>query len=83
MPHGTEELKEVIGQKKALLKKGDRIWLYGVKNNNREEIIHYLNIPQTFRTRKWLEIALNQAETHAKDRSAYQEAQQSKSFYLH
>lgn len=83
VPNGTEELKEVIGQKKALLKTGDRIWPYRVKNNNREEIMYYLDIPQTFRTRKWLEITLNQAETHAKDRSAYQEGQQSKSFYLH
>lgn len=42
-----------------------------------------LNIPQAFRARKWLEISLNEAETHTKDRSAYKEAQQSKIFYLH
>lgn len=46
-------------------------------------MMNYLNIPQTFRIRKWLEITLNKAETRAKDRSAYKEAQQSKPFYLH
>lgn len=62
---------------------GHRIWAYTVKNSDREEIMDDLSIPQSFRARKWLEITLNKAETHAKDRSAYKEAQQSKIFYLH
>lgn len=78
--NGTEELKE---QRTELLKKEHRIWAYTVKNSDREEIMDDLSIPQSFRARKWLEITLNKAETHAKDRSAYKEAQQSKIFYLH
>lgn len=47
--NGTEELKE---QTTELLKKGDRIWAYVVKNSNMEEIMDDLNIPQAFRARK-------------------------------
>lgn len=76
----AEELKE---QRTELLKKGDKIWAYTVKNSDREDIMDDLSIPQAFRGRKRLEITLNKAETHAKDKSAYKEAQQSKIFYLH
>lgn len=81
MQNGTE-LKE---QRTELLKKGDQKWAYTVKNSNTEESMDDSNIPQAFRARKWLEInlPLNKAKTHAKDRSAYKEEQQSKIFYLH
>lgn len=52
----AEELKE---QRTELLKKGDKIWAYTVKNSDREDIMDDLSIPQAFRGRKQLEITLN------------------------
>lgn len=43
-----------------------------------------MSVAQALKAGKHLEINLNEAERHAKDRSAYKEAQQSrKIFYLH
>ena len=43
-----------------------------------------MSVPQALKAGKGLETTLNEADTHAKNRSAYKEAQQSrKIFYLH